>query len=82
MPSAAEIRKEKRNREFRAALALSGLSAKQFADRHQVSFGHLWQVVRGDRDSDTLEPAIDAFISKEIDAFIEKYLISKTALVA
>jgi hypothetical protein len=76
MPSTAERRKAKetRNREFRAALALAGLTGQQFADRHQVSFGHLWQVVRGDRDSLTLET--------EIDAFIAKHLISRTQLVA
>jgi transcriptional regulator with XRE-family HTH domain len=84
MPSAAERRKakEKRNREFRAALALAGMSGQQFADKHGVSFGHLWQVARGDRDSDVLEPEIEAFIQKEIDALIEKHLISKNALVA
>lgn len=65
---------ETRNRQFRAALALAGMTGEQFAAKRGISFGHLWQVVRGNRTS----PALEA----EIDAFIKKHLISNSALVA
>lgn len=79
MPSAAEGRKakeakEQRSREFRAALALAGMTGVQFAEAHNVSFGHLWQVARGERESPPLEA--------EIERFIAKHLISRNALVA
>jgi transcriptional regulator with XRE-family HTH domain len=76
MPSATEQRKAKqqRYREFRAALALAGITGEQYATQEEVSTGHLWQVARGERPSPTLEPAIAAFIAK--------HLISRTVTAA
>lgn len=65
---------ETRNREFRAALALAGMTGQQYAERVGVSWGHLWGVVRGERESKVLET--------EIDKFIDKHLISKYATAA
>lgn len=70
MPTQKEIR----NRQFRAALALAGMTGEQFAKKQGVSWGHLWQVARGDRESKPLEA--------EIEKFIQKHLISTSALVA
>lgn len=70
MPTPTNARK----RQFRAALALAGMTAQQFAAEHQVSHGHLCAVARGDRDSEPLE--------QEIDRFIKKHLVSTNELVA
>lgn len=65
---------ETRKRRFRAALALAGMTGEQFARKHGITCGHLWQVARGDRESKVLEP--------EILKFIDEHLISTNALVA
>lgn len=70
MPTPTDTRK----RQFRAALALAGMTSEQFAKKLGVSNGHLCAVARGDRESPPMEA--------EIDKLIKKYLVSTNALVA
>lgn len=57
---------ERRKKEFKAARALAGVTARQWAKSRNVSFHHLNEVLEGRRES----PRLDA----ELDAFIQKYL--------
>lgn len=79
MPSAAEQRKakERRYREFRAALALAGMTGDQFAAQQGVSTGHLWQVARGERENGGTK-----VLEGEMQKFIAKHLISRTVTAA
>jgi len=61
-------RKERRKR-FRAALALAGLNAKDFAALPDVRVtpAHLSQTLHGHRVSATLLQKVDAFIAKHLE---------------
>jgi hypothetical protein len=66
--------KQTRKQLFRAALALAGMSAKKWCELNEVTDGHLWQVLRGER--------VSVSLTEKVDQFIDKHLISKNALVA
>lgn len=68
--------KEKISRKklFRAALALTGMTATQWATEQGITLAHLSQVLDEKRESGRL--------TEKIDAFIDKKLISNSALVA
>jgi hypothetical protein len=53
-----------RKARFRAALALAGLTARQWADREGITAGHLSQVLDGKRESAALCGKVDAFTAK------------------
>lgn len=57
-----------RNQRFKAALAMAGITAREWARQNEVSHGHLSQVVRGIRHSATLAEKIDTFIAKHVRA--------------
>ena len=52
-----------RKRAFKVALARLGRTAKGFAEEQGISQSHLYAVLNGERDSDRLTSAIDAFIA-------------------
>jgi hypothetical protein len=66
--------KTSRKRRFRAALALAGMTARQWAAEQGVTDNHVHMVLAGTRES--------ASLTEKVDAFIDKHLISKNALVA
>lgn len=55
-----------RRRRFRAALALSGRTAKDFAAELGVSENHLYLVMKGQRESRRIDTAVDALIAAVI----------------
>lgn len=64
----------RRKRLFRAALALAGLTETQWAEKQGISQPHLSLVLNGKRESKVL--------TDKVDAFIDKHLVSRNALVA
>ena len=60
-----------RKRQFRAALALVGLTVEQWALAHDYSRHHVIQVIEGHRVSRTLGQTIDAFIAESRAAWCE-----------
>lgn len=63
-PSLRE-QKERRKR-FRAALALAGIDAQDFAVQADVTPAHLSQVLHGKRESQTLTEKVDRFTEKHL----------------
>lgn len=57
---------ELRRRRFFAALALAGMTQEDFADKHGVTGTQVYFVLRGERESRTLDEKIDAFISDHL----------------
>ena len=57
-----------RRKRFRAALALAGRDAKDFAKDAGVGGAHLSQVLHGHRESAILVEKIEAFIEKHLGA--------------
>jgi hypothetical protein len=64
MPKTANNRKAR----FRAALALAGMTAEEWAEQQDVTPGHLSQVLAGKRESQTLIEKIEAFTKKHVAA--------------
>lgn len=64
LPSVRE-QKERRKR-FRAALALAGKDAQDFAEEADVTASHLSLVLHGKRESAILLQKVDAFIAKHL----------------
>ena len=64
-PTVTRSRQEldERARRFRAALALTGMSVREFAAKCGVKDNHVFLVVRGARASARLDAAIDALIA-------------------
>jgi DNA-binding XRE family transcriptional regulator len=58
--------KEMRKRRFAAALALAGLTREEWAAQIGISSKHLYYVLRGERDSATLDAKVDAFIEEHL----------------
>lgn len=58
------MRKLRANRKarFKAALALAGMTAQDWAAKNEVTRQHLGAVLREDRDSGTLIEKVDTFI--------------------
>lgn len=58
--------KDTRKARFRAALALAGLTAEQWAEREGITASHLSRVLAGERDSSRLLEKVDAFTEKHL----------------
>lgn len=58
-----------RKRLFRAALALSGLTAARWCQKHGINSGQLSMTLNGLRDSPDVIAKIDAFIVKHRDTY-------------
>lgn len=56
-----------RKARWRAAIALAGTTAKEWCTEQGITEGHLYQVLRGDRESPPLLQKIDAFIAKQFN---------------
>ncbi len=56
-----------RRREFRAALALKGQTAVEFAKTLNISTNHLGLVLRGERQSKRIAEAVDALIASAFE---------------
>ena len=57
-----------RKQRFKAALALAGLKAQEWAGEHDVTVQHLNSVLNGDRESASLTADVDAFIEQHLPA--------------
>ena len=53
-----------RKKQFKAAIALAGTTIKLWAESQGVTTRHLDEVLLGNRTSERLNAAIDAFIAK------------------
>lgn len=51
---------------FRAALKLADITAKDWCIEHDMTEGHLYQVLRGDRYTESTIRHVDAFIAKQL----------------
>jgi transcriptional regulator with XRE-family HTH domain len=67
-PSTPAVARQ-RARAFRAALALKGMTALEFAEAAGVHRTHLYLVLRGDRSSERLTALVDKFIAKHTPTF-------------
>ncbi len=56
-----------RKKRFKAARALAGITAKEWAKSRGVSFQHLNEVLEGNRISPRLDSEVDSFIAKYLD---------------
>lgn len=57
-----------RKARFRAALALAGITAKEWAEQYGCSENHLYLFLAGRRDSAPLTEKMEAFIDKYLSA--------------
>lgn len=64
MPRTAPTRKER----FAAACRRAGTTQREWAAGRDVTYTHLYLVLRGDRQSDRLNDQVDAFIAEQEDA--------------
>lgn len=55
-----------RKARFRAALALARMTETSWATEHNITRQHLYHVLKGERDSATLNAKIDAFIARQL----------------
>ena len=60
--------RERKAREFRAALALAGISMTTWAGREGVTAAHVSMTLAGKRDSMTLWGKVEAFTRKHYKA--------------
>lgn len=51
---------------FQAALKLAGVTQKEWAEAHEVTPAHLWQVLTGKRESRTLMEKVESFTKKHV----------------
>lgn len=58
---------ERRRKRFKGALALAGLTMGQWAEQEGVTYGHLYQVLSGKRESMSLLARVDAFSASLLD---------------
>lgn len=58
---------QNRRREFRAALALTGQTAVEFAKALGVSTNHLGLVLRGERQSKRISDAVNTLITSAFE---------------
>lgn len=58
-----ETEVETRKRAFKAALAYAGMTVEQWCAEKEITPGHLYQVLRADRESASLLAEVDAFIA-------------------
>lgn len=59
---------------FNAALAITGLTAREWAEREGVTAGHLSMILADKRSNDE--------ITKRIDAYVRKHMTGHTALAS
>ena len=57
---------EKRRAEFKAALALARMTVETWCELTGITMGHLYQVLREERESPPLIAKIDAFIERHL----------------
>lgn len=57
---------EDRRAEFKAAIAIARTTIGAWCYAHNVTTGHLYQVIRGDRESPPLVAKIEAFIAEQL----------------
>lgn len=57
---------DRRRKEFKAALALAGTTAREWCEIAGVTEGHLYQVLASKRESPPLVAKIDAFIERHV----------------
>lgn len=60
-----------RKARFRAAIALARTTAKQWCEEQGFTEGHLYQVLRGDRQSPDTLRRVDTFIAAQLGERIE-----------
>lgn len=58
---------EQRRKRFRGALALAGLTLGQWAEKEGVTYGHLYHVLSGRRESVSLLAKVDTFCAIHLD---------------
>lgn len=58
------VQKAPRKQQLKAALALAGITLTQFAADNGVTYSHLYAVLNGERESQKLTAAIDAFVAR------------------
>lgn len=63
----------RRKSAFRTALAFADLTQQQWAADQGVTAGHLYAVLHGLRQSETLTAKIDAFIAEQGAAIVEAF---------
>jgi hypothetical protein len=51
--------------QFRAALKFAGITAKQWCEERDLTEGHLYQCLRGDRDTESTFALLDSFIAEQ-----------------
>lgn len=56
-----------RRKRFRKALALAELTMGGWCEREGISYGHLYQVISGRRESGSLLQRVDAFTAEHLD---------------
>jgi hypothetical protein len=64
----AERNGEQRRAGFKAAIALARTTVEQWCADNGVTTGHLYQVLRGVRESPPLLEKVDAFINEHLSA--------------
>ena len=52
-----------RKARFKSALALSGMTAQDWCEKQEITYTHLYLVLRDDRQSKKLAATVDAFIA-------------------
>lgn len=53
-----------RKARFRAALVLAGLTAREWCDNQAIGYPHLFRVLNGERESQSLDEKVDSFIDQ------------------
>lgn len=56
----------KRKKRFLAALAMAGMSMREWATKNDLTAGHVSQYLSGKRDSAVLDERVDAFTAKHL----------------
>jgi hypothetical protein len=59
---------EHRRKRFRKALALAELTMGKWCEGERISYGHLYHVLSGRRESASLVQRVDAFTAKHLDS--------------
>lgn len=59
---------ESRRKRFKKALALAELTMGEWCEGERISYGHLYQVISGRRESASLLQRVDAFTAEHLDS--------------
>jgi predicted transcriptional regulator len=60
--------KPSRKQRFLAALDIAGLTQESWAAREGITYQHLYMVLKGERESQSLMDRIDAFVIEQLRA--------------